>query len=237
MARLRTPLGEMHYHPVFLYEGRNVINKEIALRNLGDLTRLLKEAGIKNGPIFGSLLGMIRDNDFISWDEDVDMYILKEQEDDFRSLLWKLREHGFELVRYDKRGLYSLMRDGEYVDYYVFRLISGEVRHNGGPGFLLDKYFNDVVDFDFKGVTLTVPRDSEELLSFSYGDNWRTPIRYFYKPSPLVLLIKRLKWELKTLIPESIYPALIRLFRRKDLEKFLQKCEKKGICLKERPVL
>lgn len=237
MARLRTPLGILRYKPVFLYEGRNVINKEIALKNLGELTILFREAGIQTGPVFGSLLGMIRENDFISWDEDVDMYILKEQEDDFLSLLWKLRDHGFELVRYDKRGLYSLMKDGEYVDYYVFRSISSELRHNGGPGFILEKYFKDVVHFDFKGVDLTVPRESEELLAFTYGDNWRTPMRYFYTPSPAALVMKKIKWSLKCLVPLAIYPSLVRIFRKKDLERFLQKCSEKGIELKETPVL
>jgi len=34
----------------------------------------------------------------------------------------------------------------------------------------------DLVDYDFKGITLKIPRDYDEFLTFQYGD-WRTPVK------------------------------------------------------------
>ncbi len=232
MATLKTPEGNYRYSPVLLYEGRKEMDKEVAIRNLKELAELLSAAGIQSGPAFGSLLGIVRDHDFIAWDEDIDMYILQEQETAFRSLLWKMRENGFELVRYDWRGLYSVMRDGEYIDFYVFRSVSPELRNNGGPTFIFEKYFRDTVRVNFKGVSLTIPSDSEELLSFLYGDSWRTPVRYYSSsPGPLSIFRKRLVRDCKSLVPSFLRPWIIRLLRRKDLHRFVLKCEGKGISL------
>ncbi len=231
MARLKTGKGLFKYKPVFLYLGRKVIDKQVALQNLRDLVPLLNQAGIRFGPVFGTLLGMIRDNDFIDWDEDIDLYILKEDEELLRNAFWSLRDDGFDLVRFDKRGLYSVMRDNEYIDFYVLRSVSPELRHTGGADFIFEKYVRDTVIYDFHGIPLAIPRESEDYLEFTYGD-WRTPVKVFdYKPSRLKLALKRLWWGIKSLIPMWLYPVLVRIHRRKDFKKFLVKCEKKGVSL------
>ena len=233
MKTIRTSRGPLRYRPVYLYVGRKVIDREVAFRNLKDLVPILDRSGIRFGPIFGSLLGMIRENDFIAWDEDIDMYILQEEEEAFKDALWPLKEAGFELVRYDKRGLYSVMRNNEYIDFYVLRKVSGELRHTGGADFLFERYLQDTVPFDFKGVTLRIPRDYEEYLTFSYGD-WRTPRQVAdYHQSKFRIFLGRVRWELKNLIPKSCYRFFVRLHRRKDAKRFQEKCRTLGIELKE----
>ena len=230
---VRTPRGKFWYEPVYLYVGRKVIDRQIALENLRDLVPVLNGAGVRSGPIFGSLLGIVRDHDFIAWDEDIDLYLLKEDEPRFLELLWVLREKGFDLVRYDKRGLYSVMRRNEYIDFYVLRSVSPELRHTGGADFIFERYLQDTVELDFKGIPLRVPRDYEEYLSFTYGD-WRTPRQYAdFNQNGFRIFLGKVRTFFKDLIPKSLYPCFIRLYRKKDLKKFLEKCEAKQIVLHE----
>lgn len=233
MRTIRTSKGPFRYNPVYLYVGRKVIDREVAFQNLKELVPLLDGMGLHYGPFLGTLLGVVREHDFIEWDEDIDLYLLKEDEECFLDGLWTLREHGFELVRHDKRGLYSIMRNNEYIDFYILRKVSGELRNDGGPEFIFERYLQDTIDFDLKGVTLKIPRDYDEWLTFLYGD-WRTPVRYTdYQPGKFRIFLGRVRWQIKCLIPSKIYPNLIRLIRRKDAKRFVDKCRREGIELKE----
>ena len=78
---------QFEYDPVKLYHGRKFINKKIAQENLGILNDVLSTTNITYGIIFGTLLGAIRDGDFIDHDEDVDFYVLEEFKLDFLRLL------------------------------------------------------------------------------------------------------------------------------------------------------
>ena len=60
MKTIQTPRGPYRYKPVYLYVGRKVIDRDVATENLRDLVPVLEAAGIHFGPIFGSLLGMVR---------------------------------------------------------------------------------------------------------------------------------------------------------------------------------
>ena len=66
-----TPKGKYRYKFVPIFEGIKPLNKEIANENL----KLLKEVCDRNGLhfllFFGTLLGAVREHDFIKHDEDV----------------------------------------------------------------------------------------------------------------------------------------------------------------------
>lgn len=229
MKSIRTPRGRFRYKPVYLYVGRKVIDRQVAFENLKELVPLLDGMGIHFGPFLGTLLGIVRENDFIEWDEDIDLYVLKDDEEKLLDGLWTLREHGFELVRYDKRGLYSVMKNDEYIDFYILRKISEDLWYDNGREFLFDRFVTDLVDHDFKGVTLKIPRDYDAFLTFQYGD-WRTPVQYAdYQASRFRIFLGRVFWEMKNLIPKVWYPAFLRAYHKKDWEKFLAKCDRLGI--------
>ena len=232
MKSIMTPRGRFHYKPVYLYVGRKIIDREVAFENLKDLVPLLDGKGLRFGPFLGTLLGIVRENDFIAWDEDIDLYVLEEDEPKLQECLWTLREHGFELVRYDKRGLYSVMRNDEYIDLYLLRKISEDIRYDNGLAFLFDRYVTDRIDYDFKGVTLQIPRDYDGYLTLQYGD-WRTPVQYAdFGASRFRIFLGRVFWEMKNLIPKSMYPFFLRIYHWRDWLKFRAKCERLGIELK-----
>lgn len=229
MKSILTPRGRFHYQPVYLYVGRKVIDRQVAFDNLKELVPLLDEMGLRFGPFLGTLLGIVRENDFIEWDEDIDLYVLAEDEAKLLDGLWTLREHGFELVRYDKRGLYSVMRNDEYIDFYLLRKISDNLWYDNGKEFLFDRFVTDLVDYDFKGVTLKIPRDYDKFLTFQYGD-WRTPVKYAdYGMSRSRILLGRIFWEMKNLVPKCLYQPFLKAYHWRDWKRFRAKCARLGI--------
>ena len=62
------------------------------------------------------------ENNFIEWDEDIDLFVLEEDKNKLLNAFWDLKEVGFDLVRVDRCDmLYSVMRNGEYIDFYITR--------------------------------------------------------------------------------------------------------------------
>lgn len=233
MKSIDTPRGRYRYKPVYLYVGRKVIDRQVAFENLKELLSVLDKMDIRFGPFLGTLLGIVRDNDFIAWDEDIDLYVLKDDEEKLLDALWTLREHGFELVRYERRGLYSVMKNNEYIDFYILRKLSENLWYNNGSEFLFDRFVTDLIDWDFKGIPLKVPRDYDGFLTLQYGD-WRTPVQYAdYGTSRFRVFLGRVCWDLKNMMPKELYFPLLRAHHKKDWVKFQAKCARQGIELQE----
>lgn len=228
MAKIKTQQGSIYYKPQLLYPGCHVINRQVAYDNLQLIANILDKSHLKWGTIFGTLLGIIRDNDFIEWDEDVDLYILKEEENIFQEQLQVLFSEGFELIRYERGGLYSISRKGEYTDFYVLNKLSNEVRYTLDGGFILEKFIVHQRLVKFRDIELSVPCEIDEYLSFEYGD-WKTPVRYY---PPQTNFIKRgyllFYYFFRIYSPDFIYNWWIKRLRNKDLELFKIKCARKG---------
>lgn len=232
MASIKTPKGRLKYKPKNLYLGIKQIDREVAFENLKILISLLLEFEIRVSPAYGTLLGIIRENNFIEWDEDIDLFILNEDKEKFLNSLWAMKEQGLELVRVDRCGhLYSVMRNGEYIDFYIMDPISPEIRTGYGDLFMLEKYLIDLIDYDFRGITVRVPREYEQCLEFLYGD-WRKPVKYANFNLTRVQIAKaNLMSFLKTVLPFPIHMLLLKRHHLKDLKKFLCKCKNKGVIL------
>ena len=183
---------------------------------------------------FGTLLGIIRENNFIEWDEDIDLFILSEDKEKLLDSLWTMKEVGLELVREERCGhLYSVMRNGEYIDFYIMDSISPELRTGYGDFFMFEKHLTDLIDYDFKGLTVCVPRQYEECLEFLYGD-WRTPVKYAnFEMTKAEILEAKVKNNLKKLLPFDLRFKMLQKHHEKDLYKFLAKCDRKGVRLHE----
>ena len=127
---LKTSKGLFCYKQHLLYFGNKTINKELMVENLKIFSVFLDKIDINWGPAFGSLIGIVRNDDFLSWSPCFDIYILKEDEERFKDVLWLLNEVGFNLVRYERRGLYYLERKGEYLKIFVLHKISTDIFSN-----------------------------------------------------------------------------------------------------------
>lgn len=233
MKYIDTSKGRFPYKYKYVYLGKKRIDKDISFNNLKDILVVMKSYNIRVSPACGSLLGIIRDGNFIDWDEDIDLNILQEDIDNFKNSLWDLKEIGFELFRCDRCGhLYSVTRNGEYVDFYIMEKISPEIRTNMGPDFVFDKHLINLMDWNFKGLNIQVPIEYESYLEMMYGD-WKTPVQYAnYELNKFQIFKKNLWTWLKNLPPYNLRLRLLKRHHRKDLHKFLMRCEKYNIELK-----
>lgn len=234
MTKIKTSKGFLEYSRHLLYFGDKVINKAKMTDNLQILSVYLDKININWGPAFGTLIGIVRNDDFQPWKPVFDIYILKEDEERFKDVLWLLKDDGFELVRYERRGLYYLKRNNEYIKVFVLHKISSNVRHTGGVDFIHEKYLQNTVKWDFKGIELNIPANVDEYLEFQYGSDWVTPkqtVTYNWS------LFERLWHWTETLIqdylPDSIYYSWLYHHRQKDFRKFKTRCENAGVPLPE----
>lgn len=232
MGKIKTSKGFLEYKSHLLHFGGKVIDKEVMLDNLRVLAIYLDKIDINWGPAFGTLIGIVRNDDFQPWKPLFDIYILKEDEERFKDILWLLLEADFKLVRHERRGLYYLERNGEYFKIFVLHKISSDVRHTGGSDFIHEKYLQNTVKWDFKGVMLNVPAEVDEYLIFQYGEDWITPKQtVMYSDG---LFAKYWHWgltKISDLLPDAIYYAWLLHHRQADFRRFKVRCEKAGIPL------
>ncbi len=234
MARIKTSKGFLEYKSHLLYFGDKVMNKEVMLDNLQVLALYMDKIDINWGPAFGTLIGIVRNDDFQPWKPVFDIYILKEDEERFKDILWLLLDVGFEILRYERRGLYFLGRNDEYIKVFVLHKISSDVRHTGGSDFIHDKYLQNTVKWNFKGILLNVPVDVDEYLTFQYGEDWTTPKQtVVYSTSLFVRLWYWIKTWIQDVLPDGLYYNWLLLHRYKDFRKFKGRCKKAGIPLPE----
>lgn len=233
MAHIKTSKGYLEYESHMLYFGGKVMNKEVVLDNLHVLSVYLDKIDINWGPAFGTLIGIIRNDDLQPWKPAFDIYILKEEEERFKDILWLLLEVGFKLVRYERKGRYYLERHGEFFKIFVLHKISTEVRHTGSFDFIHEKYIQNTVKWDFKGIELNVPQEVDEYLTFQYGD-WTTPKQtVWYERNILSRYYYWTKVWIQDHLPDNMYYAWVYYHRLADFNKFKQQCKQAGIPLPE----
>lgn len=157
------------------------LNKQDALDLLLKVQRCAKEHGLDLYLAYGTLLGAVRDKDFIKGDKDLDTYI--KDEEAFFMLLPVLREEGVHLIRYINSVEFSF-RDmdhpGVYLDVFVMRKsisLWGAYCYALGDGcYVPKKFLNKDDEIVFLGHAFKVPQDPVRLLKFWYGSTWNTPI-------------------------------------------------------------
>ena len=232
MAKLKTSKGFLEYNSRILYFGKKVMDKEVMLDNLQDFALYMDKIDINWGPAFGSLIGVVRNSDFQPWKPLFDIYILKEDEERFKDVLWLLRDIGFELVRHERRGLYYLSRNDEYIKVFVLHKISSDVRHTGGADFIHEKYLQNTCKWNFKGIELNVPEEVDKYLEFQYGADWVTPKQTVqYSSNPLSKWWQYVTTSLMDCMPDTLYYWWLLQHRQKDFRKFKARCEKGGVPL------
>ncbi len=158
---------------------------------LQDLKRVFDAHGIPFFLFYGTLLGAVREQDFIVYDGDVDVAILAENSDkiklaepDFKKLGYYLAyssiQKKFSQAYIAKKTIPKLK-----VDIYAlfkwrekrwFPRYSNDARY-GGPHikgiYYSDKYFQNFETIQFKGAEYKVPSPPEEFLTELWGE-WYT---------------------------------------------------------------
>lgn len=227
--KIKTPIGVYTYTMVPLFAGVKIINKEISRKNLEIFYDFLAKKGIRVFLAYGTMLGAAREHDFISHDEDIDLGMSKEYQDQLFSSLFQLRELGFEVCRYDRRGLISFIKDGEYTDIYIYtREKEGVV--GCGQEVMPEQFLTDLAPYEFLGKEYLAPREYEKYLEFWYGENWMTPIQFYQYEQPQWKTRLQIWFQyLKEMLPDWLFYAILRRKMQRYRAPFEQKIKEQYI--------
>ena len=149
------------------------LNQEIAYKNLVLFSNFLINHKIYHGIIYGTLLGLYREEALIKHDQDVDLYILDEDKDKLLNSLQFVEDIGFKVIRFEKK-LISIFKDGEYIDMYLFSKFFFKFRKCGRT-VIKASYLENPSSLDVKGFKFKVPSPTEQFLIQCYGKDWRQP--------------------------------------------------------------
>ena len=223
MPKIKTPKGTYKYKLISIYPGWKLIDKEKAFENLCLFKEIADRNRFKFFLAYGTLLGAVRERDFIDHDEDIDLGADYQDVDLFMSMLFELRDNGFEVARWDDRGLLSIIRNNEYIDIYFFKRYNDKLLINCGEP-LPTKFLENQDVIEFKGVVFNAPADVVGALEFWYGKNWKTPVQWldFHTPEWKVKLFK-IKDLIKYNMPKSIVRVLLKRNEKNMFEKYLKR--------------
>ena len=124
---------------------------------------------------YGTLLGVVRDNDFIDHDDDVDVCFVAEGDMDaafreFHHIVDTLRSHG-ENIHIADRGHFHWRGIDVFVAWFEK---DGIYLYNAGGRFSRSDVF-PLQTREFKGRRILLPKNPEGLLELIYGPGWRIP--------------------------------------------------------------
>lgn len=210
MPKIKTPSGVYKYKTKPLYPGVKQIDKEVSRQNLFLFQKLFNSYRIPFMLAWGTLLGAVREHDFITHDEDIDLVVKEEYRERFLANLENLRKEGFELVRYDRRDLYSLMRNGEYIDLYFYRPVGDGLWYCSGY-LVADDFMREPDEIEFLGGRFLTHSNHMDAIETEYGSSWNVPIVYnnYNMPAHKKLLFC-IKEHLKDWLPKPLFKILVR---------------------------
>lgn len=180
-------------------------NRKNAHKLLKTSCEILEDLGVHYWLDFGTLLGLIRENQLIEWDKDMDLSIRFESDEQIEKLIEAVSKHypvktlgvsirpeAWKLGKYRTikafHKKYGLIRTDPHLDFFTqyrgvydnqseatYRSIIAGV-NNEIPA----SYVDEVDSFHFDGHDYAIPNRAEEFLALRYGADWRTPKQYWH---------------------------------------------------------
>ena len=171
-----------------------------ALKMLRDTGEILDRCGIHYVLEAGTLLGIVRENRLLPWDNDVDITVTRDYEKKLLRNRWRfwLKGYRFYVRRYKRdvgpfrKGQVRIIRiqtrrlvfvkDISLMDIFVKRLVDDRYYWTVGVKKAVMKstprrFYEESTRMEFDGMEYSVPEDYEGYLEYHYGKDWRTPIK------------------------------------------------------------
>lgn len=173
---LRSPF--VCYRNERYYQHPGVINKEDARYLLNTLQNVFQRNGIELMLAYGTLLGAVREHDFIGHDADMDTMIWSRDMQKGLDLQAELETYGIILECYVLPWIFTYKYKDVACDIDVIwdapmpigkRYCLIESQH------VPRSFFEKTETMEFQGQQHLVPANPENLLVYHYGRNWRIP--------------------------------------------------------------
>jgi len=208
------------YKSLPLYSGSSVINPENSRDNLIEFKSVMERHNVFFALTAGTVLGAVRDKDFIKHDEDIDLALYSQDKQRVIDLLPELINRGFRVVRYNRRHVISIMRNGDYIDLCFFEKLNNEEYDCDGC-MLLAEFMENTISFPFLGTHFFIPKNYEGYLTCEYGINWRTPRYDFDFNMPKWKTICKITKEgIKNYLPDFLFFYLSKISANKQHQKY-----------------
>ena len=134
-----------------------------------------------NCPVFvtgGTLLGIIRDNSLIPWDDDIDMDMLEEDYNIWSQIIFEELIKRNCVVRIKDNEGFPKMRIYSYgVKISIDSLILSNNKRIRPAYNYPDIFFKNSEIFRYKNMDLKIPGPPQDFLKYVYGKNWMEPIK------------------------------------------------------------
>lgn len=157
------------------------LDKAQAKANLFAIADLLDRLGIRYFLFFGTLLGAVREQDFIAHDTDTDLGVFGDFSRRFPEIRAGAEAEGFTILRGETGGfLFSFLRGNEYLDCYVSepcRAFPYRRAYEVDSSVVPARHLDSMGRLGFLGRDFPVPTEPEKVLARLYGPNWRVPVR------------------------------------------------------------
>lgn len=155
-----------------------IVDHEVAKYLLVTINNVMKKHGILVMPMFGTLLGAIREHGFIKNDTDVDVLIFAKDVQNVLDLRPELEKRDIRLHCYVMPWIFTFEYKGITCDFYP--LYQSAWPWTNRYYLLLEryinkKYFEETEDYELFGETFTVPAQPKRLLAYLYGKDWNIP--------------------------------------------------------------
>lgn len=178
-------------------EGKNGI---IAVKMMKDTAQILDKLGIQYVLEAGTLLGVVRENRLLPWDNDVDFTITKPYESILIKNAWRFIFKGYivkvkrykkdlkffkkgevRLIKISQRPFFLFKKNGA-LDIFIKKKIGDEYYWIVDPKnpvlkAVPERFYDNQTKYMFEGMDFSVPEDYIGYLVCHYGENWRTPIK------------------------------------------------------------
>jgi len=202
MEKINIKGRDLSYSPEHIsYETAVPINIEEARENLLNFKKTADENNLVFILAYGTLLGAIREHNFIKHDIDIDLITCDEIK--LIDMIPKLQNEGFNFVRYEINPLYySFKRNSVYIDVYIVSMVKNSY-------YLLNKkikssYITDTQPYLFLDAPFLIPKEYKKIFVELYGKDWHIPQENKYGDFQEHDVLKKLFIYIKKFIPKKI---------------------------------
>ncbi len=148
---------------------------------MATLCRELEKLELNYRVTDGTVLGLYREGQFISHDNDIDIDVL--DCDNVDKIFKLMSHHGMRLGRFvkfqNKTHQLAFYNEQKVIFDIIFWYSEGDkIVNHSEPGFIRKQarmYFENLPRLEWDGFSYPVPSNLDEWLAFRYGDDWREP--------------------------------------------------------------